>query len=405
MASGLDVLSTLGFVFLALAVYRLLVLRFIPKRSYRIGGSNVTVSQHGLMSLGSLIILITGLSLLFAQIVSSGADIRSPIVPSIQVGVLYGVMGIGLTLTYSVVKLPNFAHGEMVTIGAYTMAVTSTVLRFPLPLAFGAAAVTGAGLGAAQHLLVYRPLINRGAKLVQIMIASFALSLVIRSIYWIFAAEFNVVQYHPVSENLLPCSPTYNYLFFRCGEGILKYGQTAVTDLFFWSILTTAVLAVLLYLLLTRTMMGKSMRAVADNVELSQVTGINVGKIRLISWLITGALTGVGGAFFGIKFAITPELGWTSLLRVFAAVTLGGLVSFSGTLIGGLVVGFGEQWVIIVAASNYHLSVTWQAFVAFLIIVVVLLVRPEGLTKLNIRNPLAILYARVKSVRLRPNSS
>jgi branched-chain amino acid transport system permease protein len=382
MDYGTSLLSTLLIMTVAVIVYRVVVLVYRRVTSGRRDVSIVEQNVREWWRIGAAIILLAGIALMFGLLFLSGVDLLSPINDSIQLGIIYAIMGIGLTLTYSVVKIPNFAHGEMATIGAYTMALSNTWWGVPIPLAFAAAAGAGAVLGLLQHLIVYRPLINRRAKIVQIMIASFAVSLIIRAIFWMFAAYENVTQYKPLTYSVLTqiSIPFTQITLYDC-HGFCRVGNSAVTDLFFAVVLTSIPLVVLLHLLLTRTLIGKSMRAVADNVELAQITGINVEYIRQVTWILTGALAGLGGAFLGIDFTIWPELGWTSLLRVFAAVTIGGLVSFYGTIAGGLIVGLGEIWVTDVAA-NFGLSTSFQPVTVFLIIALVLLIRPTGLSGL-----------------------
>lgn len=389
----------------SITIYRLFLFQY-RRGGLKGGGQDVGLVEAHVRNwwrLGGGLITILGLAAMFAYIILSGVDLISPINSSIELGLIYAILGIGLTLTYAVVKIPNFAHGEMATLGAYTMAYSHTVWNFPLPLAFAAAGGAGAGLGLLQHLFVYRPLISRGAKIVQIMIGSFALSLILRAVFWIFAALGGIGNYHPVSTIVLTdieidIFGAFQITLYDCKGlpgGFCRLGSSAVTNLFFWVVLLTIPLVLFMHLLLTRTLIGKSMRALADNIELAQITGINVEFIREITWLLVGALTGLGGAFLGIESQIGPELGWTNLLKVFAAVTLGGLVSFYGTIAGGLIVGFGELWVTIVG-GNFGLSPTWQSFTVFLIIVLVLLIRPAGLSGLNLRRPSTSLIGDIK---------
>lgn len=194
-----------------------------------------------------------------------------------------------------------------------------------------------------------------------------------------FAAWYNIISFHPIS---------YSPLINPFTRTTLAIGTAPITDLWVATVTLTAVVSIFLFLLLRRTLIGKSMRAVADNVELAEVTGINVEWVRIFSWLISGALAGLAGALYGIQFAAAPELGWNALLKVFAAVTLGGLVSVPGTIVGGLIVGFAEQWVTTVSSSStLALSGSWQSFYVFLIIVIVLLVRPAGLSGLKLPHP------------------
>ncbi len=407
MDFGILLLSTLLVTLMALISYRI-VLWYNQRRKFHRerDPSRVELQTKARWRLGGGLITVVGLLTMFIEVLVSGVDVVSPLFGSIEVGMIWAILGIGLTLTYAVVKIPNFAHGDIATIGAYTMALTATIWRYPLPLAFLAAAATGALMGLTQHMLVFRPLINRGARLVQIMIASFALSLTLRAIYFIPAAYYNIINYSPVSSYPLTKIdiPFTQITIYDC-NGFCRIGDAAITDLFVWLVATIIPLVVLLHLLLTRTLIGKSMRAVADNVELAQITGINVELIRRMTWLLTGALTGIGGAFLALELPpVNPELGWNSLLRVFAAITLGGLTSFYGTIAGGLIVGFGEKWVPIVGA-NFGLAGPYGTFMVFLIIVVVLLVRPTGLTGLSLPSFLVKGIHRVSSLlRIRSSS-
>ncbi|MEM3427510.1 MAG: branched-chain amino acid ABC transporter permease [Nitrososphaerales archaeon] len=284
---------------------------------------------------------------------------------SILIGSIYTLMALGLTLTLGVVRLPNFAHAELITIGAYVAVLSSLIssdISFALILAF----VITALVAFSCHRVVYRPLSNRGATMYTLVLASFALGLVLRYIILLWASPTGYLQVRP----LIP------------QQVVGLIGTTVILNVFLWSLPTAFILVLLLHLLLSRTKIGKMMRSVANNITLAQITGINVGKIQDISWLLAGGLAGVAGALWAILYYASPYVGWFALLSVFAAVVLGGLTSFSGTIAGGFIVGLSENLVMDVLNRSFGVEFTYKPVIPFAIIILVLLVRPKGLVGL-----------------------
>lgn len=290
---------------------------------------------------------------------------------SILIGSIYTLMALGLTLTLSVVRLPNFAHAELITIGAY-VAVLSSLISGDIPFALILAFATAAFVAFVCHRIVYRPLSNRGATMYTLVLASFALGLVLRYIILLWASPTGYLQVRP--------------LITQRVVGLI--GTTVILDIFLWSLPTAFILVLLLHLLLSRTKIGKMMRSVANNITLAQITGINVGKIQDISWLLAGGLAGVAGALWAILYYASPYVGWFALLSVFAAVVLGGLTSFTGTIAGGFIVGLSENLVMDVLNRSFGLEFTYKPIIPFAIIILVLLMRPKGLVGLFTRTKL-----------------
>ena len=135
----------------------------------------------------------------------------------------------------------------------------------------------------------------------------------------------------------------------------------------------TLVLIVCVYLLLEKTKMGKAMRATADNLELSKVSGINTEQVVSWTWMISGALAGAAGVLLGLSAQLRPAMGWELLLPMFAAVILGSIGNPYGALVGGLIIGIVEQ------TSTAFINPAYASGVAFFIMIVVLLVRPQGI--------------------------
>jgi branched-subunit amino acid ABC-type transport system permease component len=126
-------------------------------------------------------------------------------------------------------------------------------------------------------------------------------------------------------------------------------------------------------LMLKATVLGKSMRALSDNQDLAEVAGINTGRVITYTWILAGALAGLAGMFATVYTTLTPETGWLLLLGVFAAVILGGIGNAYGALLGGLVIGLVQEW------STMFFEPTWKEAVGFLVLIIVLLVRPQGI--------------------------
>ena len=292
------------------------------------------------------------------------------LVDGLVAGTVIGLGAVGVTLTYSILRFANFAHGEFIASGAYlTLSVAGLVgmlaagtavplaplsvtmsLLIALPIGLGLCGLLALGL----DLVLFRPLRKKGETIVAVM-ASFGASLALRSLL----------------ETLFSSRPAY---FTRAlqiarplGAGLRATpNQVAV-------LIVSALVVVGVHLLLTRTRAGRSMRAVSENPELARVGGIDVAAVIRLTWLLGGALAGLAGVVVGLLVQIRPFMGFDLLLPLFAAAILGGIGSVPGAVVGGLLVGLSE------AAAVALIGAPWRAAVAFAILIVVLLVRPAGL--------------------------
>ena len=294
------------------------------------------------------------------------ALLLTSLVNTIQIGSLYALMALGITLTFSVMKLPNFAHAEYVTAGAYAALIVSLsgVLN---PLVIMAAAfITGALVAVVSHLTVFKPLERRQVSLYTLILSSFAVGLVIRYILFTMADYFNLFD--------LRIGIPLRILF--------RDGFLILSNVFAWVVPTTIVLVILLTLLLNATSLGREMRALANNAILARVIGIPVERVKNYTWLLVGGLAGVAGALWSLQTAVNPLMGWAAIISVFAAAILGGLSSFSGTILGAYVVAFSENTVMLFLNSNFGLDLAYKPAIPFIIIIAVLLIRPQGFTEL-----------------------
>lgn len=285
----------------------------------------------------------------------------------VMLGGIIAVGSIGLTLVYGVVKFPNFSHGALVTLGAYGTLMVMAYLPQGIPLrpfSFGwefivafLVAMPFVGLIAIViDKLLYRRLRQRGAHLVLFAMASLAMEFFLRSwIYLIWGPDFRF------------------YYVGRANPALhLPLGIRVQADQLFILVLAFVLVAIV-YLLLEKTKMGKAMRATADNPELAQVRGINTEKVIAWTWMIGGGLAAAGGAMYGLSSQLRPEMGFFLLLPMFAAVIMGGIGNPYGALLGALIIGVTTQ------VSAAFLNPAYGPAVAFVLLVITLLVRPQGL--------------------------
>lgn len=280
-------------------------------------------------------------------------DILTRLVFGVNFGLLLALGAIGISLIYGTTKLNNFAHGEMVTFGAVMFLLFGTVLNVPLLPAILITLVLSAFSGYAQDAWLHRPLRRRGIGLVQAMIVTIGLSILVR----------------------------YVILFFLGGNtetldtgltGTIDIGPATITLASLVSMGISIVILGLVGFFLTRTRIGKATRAVSDNASLAAASGINVDRIIRIVWILAATLTGLSGILYGIFRQVNWNMGFQILLLLFAAVTLGGLGSAFGALVGSLIIG------IVTEVSSVWIANDLRYAVALLILIIVLLVRPQG---------------------------
>ncbi len=288
------------------------------------------------------------------------------VVRSIQTGSLYALMAIGLTLTFNVVRLPNFAHAELITIGAYAALLVSMGISTNVPVILLAAFIAAALAAVLSHRLVFRPLERKGSSIYTLMLASFAVGMIFRYILFLIVDTYSLFD----KRIQVPVE-----IWIRSTPLIL-------TNLFFWAVPTSIVLVLLLTLLLRGTGLGREMRALAGNFDLARVMGIRVERVKMLTWFLAGGLAGVAGALWALQTSVNPTMGWLVILSVVAATFLGGMTSFVGTIVAAYIVSFSENT--LMQLLNYFLGVDFgfKPAIPFIIILAVLLFRPDGIAAL-----------------------
>ena len=270
-------------------------------------------------------------------------------------GSYFAVGAVGLTLVFGTLKFVNFAHGDMLTFGAYIAFLVNVTLGAPLLVALVAAMAATAALAVGTERVMWRPMRAKRAGLLQLLLMAIGLAFLLR----------NGIQFVAGTEPrrlAVDVTTSIGFLGVRIGR----------TEL----IVVIAGLAVLILmaLMLRFTSLGKQMRALADNFDLAEVTGINTDRVVIAIWVLAGATAGLAGVLLTAAIgSFTPNIGFFLLLSLFAAVILGGIGNAYGALVGGLVIGLAQEW------STLMVDPRWKVAVGFLILILVLVVRPQGI--------------------------
>ena len=268
-------------------------------------------------------------------------------------GSIYALFAVGLTMVYGVFRFINFAHGELIALGAYlALRFTQTLFSLPIYYAVLPALVLTIAIGLAQERYVYRPL--RHGNRISLLIASIGLSYLLRNAIRIIWGS-DLMTYG--------LKPTRGLAFVGLSITGTQISMMAAAVLFLGG----------LYFLFTRTMLGKSLRAVADNMELAAIMGINMKRVSLAVWSLASVFAGVGGILLALDTSLEPLMGLTNMIKAFAAMLLGGAGNVWGALLGGLFIGIAENVGVAFVSPGY------KDFISFAIIILVLLFRPKGL--------------------------
>lgn len=319
-------------------------------RSHRAWARDASFGHRVALALAGLIVAGVVIALF------EGADnVVQVTIDGLVTGGYLALGAVGLSFVYGILRLVNFAHGDFLTFGAYMtllLNVSGHVALIPSIL-FGTAAT--ALLSALLELGLWRPLRRRGAAGLQLILATIGLAYLIR-----YAIQFIA---GPDLQSLRANDTTGISL----GGGITIGRTILIASLASYAVLVAVALA------LRYTRLGKQMRAMVDNLGLAETTGLDTGRLILGAWLLGGALAGLAGTLYVLQTgSFDPQFGFNLLLSLFAAILLGGAGSPYGAMIGGIVLGIAEEW------STLFISADWQLVVGFAVLILTLLVRPEG---------------------------
>ncbi len=321
--------------------------------------------------------------------------INKVLISGTVLGSIYALGAVGITLIFGILRFAHFAHGDMMTMGAFITFVLASIAAglgivapvplaiVVLPLAMALAAMMALGIDRG----FYAPLRARGAKPVTLLIASIGVTLMIQGLIRLFAGVQNRSFYEGTAKQVF----RIDVPFFGATRPIV------FTEPQVWMMGLAIVAVLALHMFLTRSRLGKAMRAMADNADLAQVSGINTQLVVRVTWLIAGTLACLAGTMLALDVSLKPDLAFNIILPIFAAAIVGGLGQSYGAIAGGFVVGFAEtmsvfNWAILLRPFRGSLPewvpndlsivpTEYKLTVAFVILVIVLLVRPTGIFK------------------------
>jgi branched-chain amino acid transport system permease protein len=289
------------------------------------------------------------------------------LVNGITAGALYALVALGFSMVYGVLKLLNFAHGDLYMVGAFIGFFViqwfggPTKLTIPVPLLlvimFVLAAVLVGGLGVAIERFAYRPL--RDAPRIAPLITAIGISFFLEnSALLLFGAQYRIYN-------------TSDFISFSSG---IQIGSVSIDAVQIMVLALGAALMIGLRLLVNRTRLGKQMRAVAADREAAEMLGINVNFTIAATFFLGSALAGVSGVMAGLLFnQVNNTMGFTAGLFAFTAAVVGGIGSIPGAMLGGLLIGLAQSFV------TGYISSTFTNLLVFGLLIVVMLVRPSGL--------------------------
>ncbi len=281
-------------------------------------------------------------------------DVAQTGLSGLSLGAIYALGAVGLTLVYGILRLVNFAHGDFLTFGAYMAYLVNVTWGLPLVVGVVVAMIATAVLAVFFELVMWGPMRARRAGLLQLLLMSIGLALVIRSVVQFFwGTDIKLLDVNTTA--------TVSFLGLRIGR----------TQLIVIAVGFVVLIAV--GLMLRQTMLGKRMRALADDLELAETAGIDTRRVIIYTWIFAGALAGLAGVMAAAITSLSPELGFQLLLPIFAAVILGGIGDAYGALAGGMLLGLVTEW------STLFIDSRWKIAVGFAALIVALIVRPQGI--------------------------
>jgi neutral amino acid transport system permease protein len=302
---------------------------------------------HVLVALLAAIALALGL-------LEGWRDFAQATINGVVAGNYFALGAVGLTLVFGVLRLVNFAHGEFLTFGAYAM-IAANALHVPLVVSAGIAVVATAILGIVLEVSLWRPVRRKRVGELQLLLLALGLAFFMR----------NAIAFVAGPEDRQTGADVTTAV--RVGELLVGRTELIVTAL-------GVAVIVLVALALRSTSLGRQTRALADNIQLAETTGIDTDRIVLLTWAISGGLAGLAGVFYALPAGTAnPNIGFSLVLSIFAAVVLGGIGNAYGALAGGMLIGLVQEW------STLVIEPQMKVAVGFAVLILVLLVRPQGL--------------------------
>ncbi|MDT7547241.1 MAG: branched-chain amino acid transport system permease protein [Actinomycetota bacterium] len=268
---------------------------------------------------------------------------------------------VALSLQYSVTNVPNFAHGEIMTIAGYGALQTSRSVH-SIPLQILVSIVLGAFFAWAMNRLLLQPFLNRGARNLVLFVLTIAISLILQNtVLLIYGGQSRA--------------------FTIASGSVHHYGPFQISSMGELTVGAAVAVMLLIHVLLKYTAFGKAQRAVSDSRELSRVSGVNADRVVAVTWLLAGGIAGVAGYVLAATIgSVTPTIGNAYLIVIFAAAVVGGIGRAYGAMIGALIIGMSME------ISAVYLPSEYKTVVAFSLLVLALIFRPGGILSTKVRN-------------------
>ena len=287
-------------------------------------------------------------------------DFLEQIINGLSTGSMYALVAVGYTMVYGIAKMINFAHGEIIMVGAYITYVCMSLLGLPMFIAVAISIIGCAVLGVVTERVAYRPL--RGAGSLTVLITAIGVSYLLQNVFLIIFGSASLTF-----PKIIP-------------SGTISLGSITMSYVTIATLIITAISTALLLFFVNKTKLGKAMRAVSEDGKAAQLMGINVDTTIALTFAIGSALAAIAGVIYGTKISlINPYIGAMLGIKAFIAAVLGGIGSIQGAMVGGIVIGIAESFTIT------YISSAFSDAVVFGILIFILLVKPAGLFGSNVR--------------------
>ncbi len=284
-------------------------------------------------------------------------NLLQALISGLSLGSIYALIALGYTMVYGIAKMLNFAHGDVIMVGAYTVIVSLTTLKLPGIVAVAVGIIFCAILGVTIEFLAYKPL--RKSSPLAVLITAIGVSYFLQNISLII---FGSIALPFDSEKKI-----FNL-------GMLKLGSLEISGITLVTLGVTAIIMIALTMFINMTKVGKAMRAVSEDKEAAELMGISVNKTISITFAIGSALAAVASIFYGATYIyIKPTTGSMPGIKAFTAAVFGGIGSIPGAMLGGILLGVIEQ------LAKTYISPLWSDAIVFAVLVIVLVVKPTGL--------------------------
>lgn len=277
------------------------------------------------------------------------------LINGLRTGSIYALIALGYTMVYGIAKMINFAHGDIIMVGAYVLYVCVAVVKMPIPLAVISTIVFASLAGVVIEKIAYKPL--RDAPRLAVLITAIGVSLFLQN------AALLIFSANPIAfESIIKLEP-------------IIIGNIVITGTTIVTLIVTVITMILLTLFINKTKSGMAMRAVAEDKGAAQLMGINVNRTISLTFAIGSALAGLAGILYLSQYqsSLRPTMGGLPGIRAFVAAVIGGIGNVPGAMLGGMLLGIIESF------AKAYISTELTDAIVFGILILVLLVKPSGL--------------------------